>query len=215
MKITPRKIVILSSACVLLMLATSSLGSAAEADYISGLSISLEDVPDVFSAGETFSMTVRVRNNSGQTVSGRLRTYLYASINEVSYPPPDVGFEWVPVCEGEWIPNEKYVTIGENETDATYEFTLTVRSDVKFTGGTTAQARLRARFRQTGANVLIAPDSDKNVILQLEQSSWSVEIPPMLVLIIVVLAVLVIVAVIAYLLLRGRGAEASPEVEQW
>jgi hypothetical protein len=215
MGITSRRMAILSGACILLVLVTSSLGGVAEAAYISGLGISLEDVPDVVSVGETFSMKINVTNNSGQAVSGRLRTYLYASINEVTYPLPDEGFEWVPVCEGDWIPNEIYVSLDADETEATYNFTLTVRSDLQFAGGATAQARLRARFRETGANVAIAPDSDKEIVLRHETTSWSVEIPPMLALIIVVLAALAVLAVVVYLLMRGRETETSPELKEW
>ena len=79
----------------------ASLGSAEEEQYIAGLSISLEGAPDHVYTGQTFTMSVRVVNQSGQAVTGRLRTYLYASIEEVQYPPPSEGFTYVPVNEGE------------------------------------------------------------------------------------------------------------------
>jgi len=198
--------VILFTACIVLALATSSLARAQ--DYIPGLRISLEDAPATVSTGETFSMLVRVTKPAGTAVSGRLRTYLYASIEQVTYPPPDAGFTYVPVNVGGWVPNEIYVTLGENDTEAIYTFNLTVRSDLRFASGSTAQARLRAHFRQIGANIKIAPDSNKDVILYYSAPPVpTYEIPFFVKVMISVVVVISIIAAVVFLALKGRAGE--------
>lgn len=208
MRLTSRKIAVLCMACAALVLATSSFGGAQETDYIPGLSISLEGAPDVVSTGETFSMQVKITKPAGIAVSGRLRTYLYASIDQVTYPPPDPGFEYIPVNEGSWVPNEIVVTLSESETEATHDFSLTVRSDLVFASGSTAEAKLRARFRKIGINETIAPDSDKTVYLGRgggEETGFG--LPFELKVIIAVVVVMAVVGAAVYLALRGRGAE--------
>lgn len=209
MEISSRKMAILLTACIVLTLATSSLARAQE--YIPGLRIFLEDAPDTLFTGQTYTMQVRVTKPVGTAVSGRLRTYLYASTGQVVYPLPDEGFTYVPVNEGEWVPNEIYVTLGENVTDAIYTFNLTVRSDLRFASGSTAQAKLRARFRQTGANITIAPDSDKDVTLQYAVVAPlpSYEMPFFVKAMISVIAAIAIFAAVVFLALRGRGGESQ------
>lgn len=206
-----RRIATLTMACILLILTTSNLANAAEEEYIGGLSVSMSNPPDSVATGETFTVEVKVVNNSGSTVNARLRTYLYASIEEVSHPPPAEGFTWVPINEGGWVPNEEYVTINAGETK-TYEFTLTVREDVQFVSGSTAQARLRARIRKTGANVVLAPDDTKeDVIIRHETETWSLELPLILKIIIVIVGISIVVGAVAYLTISGgEEAETTP-----
>ena len=78
-----------------------------------------------------------------------------------------------------------------------------------FAKGSTAQARLRARFRQSGANVIIAPDSDKTVTLGYAATptpGWK----PQFEFKVVGIVVVAVVGAVAYLVLRGRRpAEAE------
>ncbi|KXB04766.1 hypothetical protein AKJ35_00350 [candidate division MSBL1 archaeon SCGC-AAA833F18] len=189
---SPRKIATLTIACALLILTTSNLANAAEEDYIGGLSISMLNPPDSVATGETFTVKVRVANNSGSTVSACL------------CPPPAEGFEWVPINEGGWVPNERYVTINSGETK-TYEFTLTVREDVQFASGSTAQARLRARIRELEANVVVAPDDTKEVVIRHETETWSIELPLILKIIIAFAGIAAVIGAV-----KMSGGEEVP-----
>ncbi|MDI6884385.1 MAG: hypothetical protein QMD00_04590 [Hadesarchaea archaeon] len=111
-------------------------------NYIEGLSIQLEDHPSKVRVGETFTMTVRVVNQSGQAIEALLRTYLYGYKSEVTYPRPDFG-NIVLLNEGGWYPNELSINLGENE-NKTFTFSLRVRSDVQLVSDSGALAKLRS-----------------------------------------------------------------------
>lgn len=178
---------------------------AIEENLIPGLSISLEGHPVEVSAGQTFTMRVVVINHSGRAVTARLRTYLYGHRNVITYPPPDPGFDYVCANVGDWLANEVTITV-ENGVTRSYDFELKVLSDVKVAGGR-GGVTLRARIRETGRNVKIAPDSDKAVSLIAAPAEWGLPIPlPVIIGIIVAL----IIAVVAVVVLKTRRPSELP-----
>lgn len=134
-------------------------------NYVEGLSIHLEDYPTEVRVGETFSMRVKVVNQSGQAVKALLRTYLYSYTSEIAYPPADFS-NIVLLNEGDWYPNEISVNLGENENKV-FTFSLTVRSDVQLVPGSSGLAKLRTRIRriENGATVNLAPPDNRYITL--------------------------------------------------
>lgn len=142
---------------------------AARDNFIPGLSIQLGSFPIEVRIGETFAMTVRVVNQSGQAIEGRLRTYAYTYTNVAAYSLPEFS-NIVNVNEGSWSPNEIIISLDENENEKTYALSLTVRSDLQLVPGSTGQVKLRARLRQIENNVNVAPPDTKFIVL-LQKSS--------------------------------------------
>jgi len=202
MKGALRIIIVVLVICGTLALAVSSLSAAQE--FVPGLQISLVNAPDSAMIGETFSMTVVVTKPQGVSVTGRLRTYLYASVNQVSYPLPAEGFTVIPLAVGEWTPNEIYVSLGENDTSAAYTFSLAIDNKVILTGSS-AQATLRARFRKTDVNVQIAPDSDKDFFVFPARAVF--EIPFAAKVFVTLILVMVLIAVTVTIVLRRSSSE--------
>jgi len=183
----------------------SSTTYAIEENLIPGLSISLEGNPPEVSAGQTFTMSVVVTNHSGGSVTARLRTYLYGHKDVITYPPPDPGFDYVCANVGGWTANERTITV-ENGVTRNYDFQLKVLSDAKVAGGR-GDVTLRARIRQTGANVKVAPDSDKTVSLVVAPGEWGLPLPlPVMIGIIVGL----IVVTVAVVVLKTRRPPELP-----
>ena len=141
-----------------------SMTGAASDNFIQGLSIQLGDFPTEVWVGKTFTMTVKVVNQSGQVIEGRLRTYAYTYTNVVAYPPPEFS-NIVNVNEGGWSPNEMAISLDENENEKTYVLSLTVRPDLQLTPGSSGQIKLRARLRQIDNNVNISPHDTKFIVL--------------------------------------------------
>ena len=129
-----------------------SMTGAASDNFIQGLSIQLGDFPTEVWVGKTFTMTVKVVNQSGQVIEGRLRTYVYTYTNVVAYPPPEFS-NIVNVNEGGWFPNEMAISLDENENEN------------QLTPGSRGQIKLRARLRQIDNNVNISPPDTKFIVL--------------------------------------------------
>ncbi len=136
-----------------------------ESTYIEGLSIQLEDYPCEVRVGETFTMTVKVVNQSEQQVDALLRTYLYSDTSLIVYPRATFG-DIVLVSEGDWYTNEISVNVGPNENE-TYTLRLTVKSEIQLADEEGVWARLRARIRrvENDATINIAPPDNRDITL--------------------------------------------------
>jgi len=152
-------------ALAIFMLMLLSSPARATENYIEGLSIQLEDYPNEIRVGETFTMTVRAVNQSGQQIDALLRTYLYGYQGEISYPQPDFR-KIVLLNEGGWYPNEVPVNLAENE-NKTFALSLTIKSDIQLANGVSAPVKLRTRISriENGTYVNIAPPDNHYITL--------------------------------------------------
>ncbi len=142
-------------------------GQVSAADnYIEGLSIQIEDYPDEVRVGETFTMTVRVVNESGQQADALLRTYLYGDMSVIAYPPPDFRTP-VLLNENGWYPNETPVTLWGNENEV-FTLSLTVKSDIQLVNDSPGLVRVRARIRriENDTSIDLAPPDNRVVTLR-------------------------------------------------
>lgn len=132
-------------------------------NYIEGLSIQLEDYPCEIQVGETFTMTVRVVNQSGQEIEGYLRTYLYGHTGVIAYPSAD--YRNTVLLNENWDTNGISINLGENENKL-FTFSLTVRPDVQLVGDS-ALVKLRARISRSENDIYtsIAPSNNRYVTL--------------------------------------------------
>lgn len=147
------------------MLVLLSGPAHASNSYIEGLSIQLEDYPSKIRVGETFTMTVRVVNQSGQPMEGLLRTYLYGYTSEIAYPSADF-YDVILLNEGGGYPNETSVSLGDNE-DKLFTLSLTVKSEIQLVSDSGALAKLRTCISrvENGANINLAPPDNRYITL--------------------------------------------------
>jgi hypothetical protein len=146
------------------LLLTPGLVEPAER-YIDGLFISIENWPPLARPGETLVTVVCVTNESENTVSGLLRTYVYGFEQSILYPPPDF-LDVVLLNEGGWFPNEIPVRVESGESE-NYILRLKLKANVVPASEAGSLVRLRTRLRviENGLTVNIARPDTKGVLL--------------------------------------------------
>jgi hypothetical protein len=140
-------------------------GPVTAQEYVSGLSVTLENYPVTVTVGETFTMTVRIVNGSDTDVSGLLRTYIYSTPGYVYYPSTDNRTSVV-LNENGSSPNLTDFSVGPGENNI-YELSLTLKSDITLISESGAIATLRARIgtMENGSWVDLAQTDRVNVVV--------------------------------------------------
>jgi len=138
--------VALAFAVILLFIPLS--GALVAAELVPGLDMRVENCLTQVRAGDTLTFQVKVTNDSGQTVQGTLRAYLYGNANYIAYPLPSSGMT-VYLHEGGRDANDRNVEIPTGEQ--TFSISISIRSDVQLIYET-SPATIRVRFGQVVEN---------------------------------------------------------------